>query len=98
MVAGHTNQKRQHLFLPQVETIRRVKGFNDETKRFPQTQFMTMALFDVISGVMTLFGGVYTKGTTQVRFSFLSFPSRCTVITIDSAFHFTSPKLLLVHF
>jgi len=49
-----------------VEFLRRTRGFNDETKNFPQRRFFLMAVFDVISGVMTLFGGVYTKGTTQM--------------------------------
>ncbi|KAJ8907355.1 hypothetical protein NDN08_007469 [Rhodosorus marinus] len=49
-----------------VEIIRRTTGLNEETLNFPQHKFALMALFDVVSGVMTLFGGVYTKGTTQM--------------------------------
>eukprot|EP00742_Colponemidia_sp_Colp-10_P003692 GILJ01003930.1.p1 GENE.GILJ01003930.1~~GILJ01003930.1.p1 ORF type:complete len:493 (+),score=83.13 GILJ01003930.1:79-1557(+) len=47
-------------------TMRFTENITPEMTEFPKMKFFWMGTLDAVSGLFMLFGGVYTKGTTQV--------------------------------
>ena len=45
--------------------FRFTNSITDEMTSFPKRKFFVMGVFDALSGVLALFGGVYTSGNTQ---------------------------------